>query len=132
MHQTTATIHAIFLVLALLASQSWGYFVVPQLEETPIAQQSDAEKGEEEKSLLELSVPTAPEKRPEVHTASPKNPKNSSKVLAFLKSTTPVWKVVTRCNLSLIATINSAFRLSNLGSGYPHSHGNRGPPLLHI
>ena len=56
MHQTTTAIHAIFLALALLASQSWGYFAAPQLEDRAMVQQSDIEQGEEGNSLLELSL----------------------------------------------------------------------------
>ena len=130
MHQTTTAIHAIFLALALLASQSWGYFAAPQLEDRAMVQQSDIEQGEEGNSLLELSVPTAPEKGPQVRTAPPKTPKDSSKFTTFQTPIAPVWLVVTRYHLSLVASTSYSPRPPTTDDGYPHSHGNRGPPLF--
>lgn len=129
MHQTTAAIHAIFLALALLASQSWGYFAMPQLEEVSTAQQSDIEQGDDGGSLLELSVPTAPEKGPQVRTTSPKTPKDNARVVAFQSPLAPVWTLVTKYTLALAASTSYAPRPPTQSSGYPYSHGNRGPPL---
>ncbi|MGH1335721.1 MAG: hypothetical protein ACRBFS_06300 [Aureispira sp.] len=129
MHQTTAAIHAIFLALALLASQSWGYFAAPLIEDTAVVQQSDIEQGEEGSSLVELSVPTAPEKGPQVRTTSPKTAKDSAKFTTFQTPIAPVWKLVTRYSLSLIASTSYSPRPPTESNGYPHSHGNRGPPL---
>lgn len=129
MQQTTAAIQAIFLALAVLVFQSWGYFAVPQLEDSPIVQQSDIEQGEESQSLLELSVPTAPEKGPEVRTAPPKTPKDSSKSTALHHSAAPIWAVLTSYPLAATAGTSDRARPPTTHRGYPHSHGNRGPPL---
>lgn len=129
MHQTTAAIQAIFMALALLVFQSWGHFAVPQLEDSPMVQQSDIEQGEDNQSLLKLSVPTAPEKGPEVRTAPPKTAKDSSKSTAFHSSTAPIWLLTTSYPLALSAGKSYWARPPTISSGYPYSHGNRGPPL---
>lgn len=129
MHQTTAAIHAIFLALALLASQSWGYFAMPQLEEMAVIQQSDVEQ-EEGNSILELSIPTAPEKGPEVRTAPPKTPKDSSKSSVWATVLADNYQWTTARHLSWAAVSYGMSNSSTTSSGHPHSYGNKGPPQL--
>jgi hypothetical protein len=129
MHQTTAAIHAIFLALALLASQSWGYFAMPQLEDMAVIQQSDVEQ-EEGNSILELSIPTAPEKGPEVRTAPPKTPKDSSKSSVWATLPASNYKWTTQLHLSWAAVVYGIPRPPTTSSGHPHSYGNKGPPQL--
>ncbi|MFK7796332.1 MAG: hypothetical protein AB8E82_02685 [Aureispira sp.] len=129
MHQTTAAIHAMFLALALLASQSWGYFAMPQLEEMAVVQQSDIEQ-EEGSAILELSVPTAPEKGPEVRTASPKTPKDSSKSSVWADWLAPNYQWTTHVHLSWAAVVYGIYSPPITSSGHPYSYGNKGPPQL--
>ena len=131
MHQTTAAIHAIFLALALLASQSWGYFAMPQLEDMAVVQQSDVEQ-EEGNSILELSIPTAPEKGPEVRTALPKTPKDSSKSSSWTTLLAAKYQWTTQLHLSWAAVVYGIPRPSTTSSGHPHSYGNKGPPQLAV
>ncbi len=129
MHQTTAAIHAIFLALALLVSQSWGYFATPQNDVEPTVQQSDIEPSEEGNTLLEIIAPPAPDKEPQVRTTNHKTPKDNAKVAAFQSPTAPIWTVATKYALPLCSISSYRPRPPCQASGYPHSHGNRGPPL---
>jgi hypothetical protein len=128
MHQTTATIHAIFLALALLASQSWGYFATSQNGDTLIVEQSDLEPGEEGDAALELTIPPKSNKESEARTALPKTPKDSSKLTVYQTPTAPVWQLAYRYNSACYARASYRPRPPTQSSGYPHSHGNRGPP----
>lgn len=129
MHQTTAAIHAMFLALALLASQSWGHFAMPQLEDMAVVQQSDIEQ-EEGSSILELSVPTAPEKGPEVRTTSPKTPKDSSKSSVWADLLVANYQWTTQFHLSWAAVVYGIPSPSTISSGHSYSYGNKGPPQL--